>query len=483
MSTNISRPQDSCILGESWVVASPDGENEPQANCQPFDPSTPTPQPRPRPARKARSYGSESISTSTSSLGPELIMPSIYEAPPSEASWVAPASRSKRSLRQRHPTEPRHSTPEKKQTSPPRKQDSTTPTTTRKSPSNKPTQYRPWTPPTIPSLESSLRAILNLVLIAAITHMLVLPELVQQYQTLCSLEALATLYPSSCIPLYPQAHPVHHQPIPQEDKETVISSQTRLESLFNATLYDMAPLSTTLKHSESKLRDIHHDLKKAYPGSKHELDLEFTGCLQATRTAARKFDSLQADIRSAVDSLIATGDARTLVHDARLSTQMARREQYLEQLTSRMHSKADSLSNDLATLDDHLESIGGIVDRESKHSPSPQPQSNTDTPTPPNSNSNSPQEPPTQDQQEKHTPRQLNPFSLLGLNLNLPSLFRPSSSTTEPSENTLITNPSHHHHPLIKLFRDAATNHHPVIRVVRNMSNQLQTLHKRKNPV
>ncbi|GLA25641.1 hypothetical protein ACMYSQ_002096 [Aspergillus niger] len=454
MSTRKPRPQDSSILGESWVVALPH-ENEQQDEHQPSEPSSPTP----RPARRNRNYGSESLSTSTSSAsGPELIMPSIYEAPLSEGSWVAPTARSKRPLRRRPQKSPKDSAQEGKQQSPSPKQDVTAATRTQRSRQPKATQPRTWK-----FVESLLRTILNCALIAAIAHMLVLPEIVQQYQTLCSSEKIATLYPASCIPPYPQPQHPRHQPAP---RDTITSSQSRLETLLSSTLNETDPLTSTLKQSESKLRDIHTELKQAYPGSKHELDLEFTGCLQATRIAAGKFDSLRADIRSAVDSLIASGDnIQTLTQDARHATQMARREQYLDQLTTRMQSKVDSLSNDLATLDDHLESIGTIVARESKQS---KPSSSIHAPGP---NNPGPEPVPQSDQ-----PPRLRTFvnSLLGV--NLPAMLRPI--TAEPESAVSSPDPS-----LADLFREASTNHRPVIQVVRNLSNQLQILQQRRNIV
>jgi hypothetical protein len=139
----------------------------------------------------------------------------------------------------------------------------------------------------------------------------------------------------------------------------------------------MSTLHPTLQQTESLLRDLHTNLKKAYPATKHELDLEFAGCTQAARTATGKFASLKADINSAMDSLLAAaatddsvgtgtgrGRSRSVAQDARLSTQLARREAYLDQLTARMQSKAEALCGDIATLDDHLESIQEIVQRE-----------------------------------------------------------------------------------------------------------------------
>ncbi|GKZ16892.1 hypothetical protein AbraIFM66951_006389 [Aspergillus brasiliensis] len=447
MSTKKSRPQDSSFLGESWVVASPHEENEKQDERQPSEPSSPTP----RPARRKRNYGSESMSTSTSSAsGPELIMPSIYEAPLSEGSWVAPTTRPERPLRRRAQKPPKDSAQEEKQQSLPPKQQVTAATPARTSRQPRARKF----------LESILRTLLNCALIAAIAHMLVVPEIVQQYQTLCSSEKIATLYPASCVPPYPQPQLPRHQPAP---RDTVTTSHSRLETLLSSTLNETVFLANTLKQSESKLRDIHADLKQAYPSSKHELDLEFTGCLQATRTAAGKFDSLRADIRSAVDSLIASGDnIQGLPQHARHATQMARREQYLDQLTTRMQSKVDSLSTDLATLDDHLESIGTIVARESKQ---PKPSSSTPAPGP---NNPGPEPGPKSDQ-----PPRLRTFVDSFLGVNLPAILRPI--TTESESAISSPDPS-----LADLFREASTNHRPVIKVVRNLSNQLQILQQRR---
>lgn len=53
-----------------------------------------------------------------------------------------------------------------------------------------------------------------------------------------------------------------------------------------------------------------------------------------------------------------------IAKDARHSTQMARREKYLDQLAARMRLRTDSLTGDFATLADHLESLKRVVERE-----------------------------------------------------------------------------------------------------------------------
>ncbi|KAF7595293.1 hypothetical protein BBP40_006542 [Aspergillus hancockii] len=283
-----------------------------------------------------------------------------------------------------------------------------------------------------------------MLLVVAISHLLIIPEVVQQYQTLCTIEIISTLYPASCIPPYPKPQPARHR---ASRYDTVVSSQARLESLLNTTLHEITPLASTLKQSESKLRDVESELKKAYPGAKHELDLEFKGCWEATRAATKKFDSLKADIRSAVDNLVVTGEARvgdtqSVAQDARLSTQMSWREQYLDQLTTRMQGKADALSNDLATLDDHLESIDSILAREMRLSSAGTRVLAVNSPG----------------------------GGVRAFVDKLPSFLRPTKESDYLVRPDLLVS---------DLFQDAANQHRPVVEAVRHLSFGLQTLQKK----
>ncbi|KAE8366332.1 hypothetical protein BDV27DRAFT_125511 [Aspergillus caelatus] len=452
MSTGAPRPQDSSILGESWVVASSSPDKEERQNeSQPHESPSQSRHLNKEASQHECNNGSDSMTTSASSMsGPELIMPSIYETPIAEGSWVAPAVRSKsettHSLRRRHKTA-RGNTPrtEKHDLDVSRDGDSSDQRSNSRQVDEK--LARSKSASRSKTVQTLIRTIINVLLVVAISHLLIIPEVVQQYQTLCAIEAISTLYPASCIPPYPQPQPNRHG---ASRYDTVVSSQTRLESLFNTTLHAMTPLSGTLKQSESKLRDIETELKKVYPGMKHELDLEFSGCWEATRAATKKFDSLKVDIRSAVDNLIATsgptaGDSQAAAQGARLSTQMSWREQYLDQLTARMQSKADSLSNDLATLDDHLESIGNILVREMKLS----------------SASSG-----TTDSAVEAPGRGLRAFVD-----KLPSFFRSIIDREDLIRPDLS---------ISELFQDAAGQHRPVVDAVRRLSSGLQTLQKKR---
>lgn len=162
----------------------------------------------------------------------------------------------------------------------------------------------------------------------------------------------------------------------------VQKTQIQLETLFNTTLAEISPHRNTLRQSDTKLHSAQTELKKIYPGRKNELDLEFSGCWIVLRGGVRKLDTLVADMHSAVDSLVAAGGLQLdnpgqkqgmgwtrrggpgMAHDARVSTQLQRRKQYLDAMGERMRTKAEGVSSDLATLDEHLESIGDIVERE-----------------------------------------------------------------------------------------------------------------------
>ncbi|KAL4752487.1 hypothetical protein BDW72DRAFT_68793 [Aspergillus terricola var. indicus] len=432
------------VLGESWVVASAhtEGEDARGKSCSGAPEQT-------RSVIEAGcKHGSES--TTSSVPGPELIMPSIYETPITETSWVVPNVRAKAehaTLRRRHQSSAELARAEKAAPNTPNQNAQSATACAGQSQSR------------LALFETAIRAIINIILCAAISHLLIFPELVQQYQTMCSIGAISALYPSSCIsPNMPHfsSHKNSHS-----TTEAVLSSQARLELLFNATLREMAPLDSSLKQTESQLRTVEQELRLAQPGTKHELDLEFESCWRVIRIAAWKFDSLKVDLQSAVDSLVSAGDVKSnsaptesqasFAHDARLSTQMLRREAYVNQLMARMRSKADSLAADLATLDDHLESIENIVDRETERS--------------------------YFSSQSKDSSSRLSAFvdAIVPPGVALPSFLRarrvgrPDDSDVDSASTT--TSPKL---TLSEIFGEATRHHRSVARLARNLSKQLQ---------
>ncbi|KAL4880949.1 hypothetical protein BJY04DRAFT_190444 [Aspergillus karnatakaensis] len=433
-------------LGESWVVASVYAERD---QHEEFKTSQIASDPE-------NNHGSESmITASTSSMsGPELIMPSIYETPIAEKSWIAPNVRMKQHIPylRRKPQTSAEPTIAKPSSDVPERHTHLTMTPKAQ------TQSR------VRRLEFPVRILLNIILVAAISHLLVLPEVVQQCQSLCSIGPFSTLYPASCIFQY------HHTYSPRKDSqsappEAVISSQTRLEILFNATLHEIAPLNGSLKQTESQLRIVERDLKHAHPGTKHELDLEFESCWRAIRIAAWKFDSLKVDLQSAVESLIAAGEVKpkhastasrsSVAHDARLSTQILRREQYVDQLMARMRSRADSLVADLATLDDHLESIESIVGRETTRSSSS----------------------PSSEVKDSSTRLRHFADAIILPNVPLPSFLRARDGGQPQNGDDTLAKLT-----LSQIFHKATTHHPLIAKLAKDLSKQLQqSLRPRKN--
>ncbi|KAJ6031732.1 hypothetical protein N7540_002464 [Penicillium herquei] len=379
------RNLDSSVLGESWVMASTASIREkdlkqhtPCIERKPERPEEPTsPTPRPKSARtKDIGRTTESISslTSSSSLamsGPELIMPSIYEVPISEVSWVAPGVRSKdqSSMRKR------------RRISPSRGKEQASPTISRNHDAGS-SASKPHKP--IPSLlarlivffrdQTAIRTLINSILIGFILHLLVLPEVIYQVQDLCQIPVVKTVYPGSCICLETQPHPF--LPLSSTSiispEDTIITSQKDLESIFDTTLQTLSPLSHILQESESMLEELQYKLQSTFPEARNALDLEFQGSDQALRAAAWEFDSLRADLRSAIDSLLSSPPTQeqtgpvSIARDTRLAAQLRLRAEYLDRLRSQIRSKADSLGSHFSTLDDHLEAVDGIVAREER---------------------------------------------------------------------------------------------------------------------
>ncbi|KAJ5382160.1 hypothetical protein N7517_000071 [Penicillium concentricum] len=377
MSTEQPRIPDGPALGESWVIASTSSlkEKDPAKTPNTRHESKATTKPADRPADPA----SESLTSSTSSSwtisGPELIMPSICETPNPEGSWVEYV---------RSPKQGSESMRKRRKVSMPigakkREQDRTgTKTGDADAGSSAETTKEAGLVVKSKSIfrghTALARKAINAVLIALILHLLVLPEVVYQTKDLCHISSIKTLYPNSCITLpttYPPRSAFHSSAIPPE--ETLTNSQRQLESIFDTALETLTPLSAILKQSESMLADLESQLKSTFPDVRNALDLEFTGSNQAVQTAVWEFDSLRADLRSAIDSLLASRPATeitgTAALDSRLAIQMRRREEYLNRLRSQIRSKADSLNTRFTTLDDHLEAVDGIVAREERRSP------------------------------------------------------------------------------------------------------------------
>lgn len=199
---------------------------------------------------------------------------------------------------------------------------------------------------------SLARAAINTVLVAFILHLLVLPELVHQARDLCQIPKIKSMYPSSCAITH-TSNPNHSAAI------DLTTSQTTLQSILTTTLSTLTPLSSTLQESQNILANLSTQLKTTFPDARHTLSLEFSGSDQALQRAVWEFESLRTDLRSALDSLLASPTQSTV------AIQLRRRAEYLERLRSQIRSKAESLNTRFATLDDHLETVGMIAREQS----------------------------------------------------------------------------------------------------------------------
>ncbi|KOS39406.1 hypothetical protein ACN38_g9753 [Penicillium nordicum] len=474
MSTE-QRTPDRPALGESWVVASTASLKEKE------DPAK-TPNARHESSKattKTADPASESLASSSSSSwtisGPELIMPSICETPNLEGSWVeyvrSPKQQDSESTRKRRKVSMSNNAKQREKDRAGAKAGDT----------DEPASAETTTKQAGLVVKSKsifrghaalVRKAINAVLIVIILHLLVLPEVVYQAKDLCQIPSIKTLYPNSCI-TFPAAYPprstFHPSATPPE--ETLATSQRQLESIFDTALETLTPLSAILKQSESMLADLESQLKSTFPDARNALDLEFTGSNQAVQTAVWEFDSLRADLRSAIDSLLATRPTTeisgTAALDTRLAIQMRRREEYLDRLRSQMRSKADSLNTRFTTLDDHLEAVDGIVAREERRSPTfHKYRSSSD---------------------DSSSDRLYSVLDSLPLGPFGAYLFRGRSSEdalTESSSSvvasTASTQPTHAPRPAatLALLRVAATHHRPVADSVLRLSRQLRDVRR-----
>ncbi|KAL1988831.1 hypothetical protein VTN96DRAFT_7715 [Rasamsonia emersonii] len=389
MSSNAA--QNSSVLGESWVVPDlPPGQtrDDGDAECVHNKGSS-----EPRSYRSDGKSPSESQITSTSSTsGPELIMPSISIDMTSDGSWVVPRRRSKQ-------ISPR----DQGMASSASQRDQGCATDRHKTPADTPA-------PAASGMEFVLHKIsylaqrlgqskvvwmaVNTILLIPMLHLLILPELLYQFPQLCQLPSASTLYPKTCV--------VHNGTSPKlaglpASYQHAVKTRIQLQDFLNQTVQALTPLDNPLKLSDREFRQIYNTIRDTYPGARHELDLEFEGAWTALRSASRELDTLRVGLKSISDNLVSQEARRS--RDAQnhpgllqgkssndesfwgrflsygssqrgsekgtlLASQLSRLEQFLDTAVSRLSSETDSLLTHLATLDDHLESIQQVIMRE-----------------------------------------------------------------------------------------------------------------------
>lgn len=453
-------------LGESWVMASTASLEKNEDSLDPQDSHQSVGKVKTKSADPASESLTSSASSSWTISGPELIMPSICETPKPnpEGSWVEYVRTPKKSGPEGMRKRRKVSVPDTQQ-------------------QGQEAGVKAGDADAFPSAEKSLvakskpmcrgymtilRTAINTFLIAIILHLLVVPEVVYQAKDLCHLPSIKSLYPSSCV-TFPSTHPshsgFHSSPSPDE---SLAASQRELESILDTALETLAPLSTILKQSEGMLVDLETQLKSTFPDARNALDLEFTGGNQAVQTAVWEFDSLRADLRSAIDSLLASpptpDTGSTIALDTRLANQMRRRSEYLDRLRAQIRSKADSLNTRFTTLDDHLEAVG-IIAREERRSPSSHKHGSSS------------------DSNRLHSMLDSLPLGSFGA-----YFFRARSSgdadanaavMTESSSSVAASTPEPTTRPaILALLRVATTHHRPVADSVLRLSRQLRDVRR-----
>lgn len=398
-------------------------------------------------------------------------MPSIYEVPISEASWVAPGLRSK--------TQPSNGTMKKR-----RKLVSGEAKSLREAQAS-PAAVSPGAGSSAPSLSDNQRTLLaklmnrcrtrasvvrvaiNGLLLALILHLLVLPEFIHQVQDLCQLPTVKTLYPGSCVPLDLRAPPrnIFSSNPTISPEETIAASQKGLESVLDTSLQTLSPLAQILRDSDSMLNGLQEQLYASYPAVRHALDLEFQGSNDAIRAASWEFDSMRADLHSAIESLVASPptleSGGSVARETRLAAQLRRRGEYLDRLRAQIQSKADSLLSRLNTLDDHLEAVDGIVVREEHRA------ARTPTAATPGASPN-----PARDRPQDlwQTLATYAPFGA--------RIFGPRSSSVSSAPGPREATGGHPPASTLASLRLAATHHRPVSDSVLRLSRQLSDVRR-----
>jgi hypothetical protein len=356
------------------------------------------------------------LASSTSS-GPELIMPSImFESRTSDhGSWVIPRKRSKQSLYESRKA-PRLPKPSRNHASAHEqehhhrhhqhrsKKDSEPPTTVAAAATTPPSSGVPGYFGQIKNTLSGeleryefFRLLLNSLLVLMVMHLLIFPEVVHQIPVLCQVPTVSRVYSQTCAG---QNRNMSGVPSIAANFQSAVRTQTQLQIYLNQTIEDMAPVDLSLKDSDAILRGIYTDIRKEYGGARNEIELEFEGVWAASRAITRALTNLKIDIKATVHgfqipiqrleyinglnthtsgnvfnrllSRVRSDSNKQEANGIAAINQFGRLNQELDSAIARLAHKTDTLLVQLAKLDDHLQSIKKVGVRE--HSRFQQPQ-------------------------------------------------------------------------------------------------------------
>ncbi|EEA25521.1 hypothetical protein TMatcc_006250 [Talaromyces marneffei ATCC 18224] len=337
---------------------------------------------------------------SSESSGPELIMPSImFETRASDhGSWVIPRKRSRQSLYEsrkapRIPKPRSQTSSQERQVHPVQKKDTVPAAALIPDTSMRHyfSQVKDYFSEDINRYQF-FRLILNSLLVLMTMHLLIFPELVHQVPILCKVPGVSNVYSQTCAK---SNSTITEIPSPSASYQSAVRTQNQLQNYLNQTIQDMVPLDVSLKDTDTILRAIYTDVRREYSSARHEIELEFDGARAASRSISRALMKLKVDMKSTVHGFQAPthrleylkGAARNSRKNAdsifsRLTgrknsksdseedsgmaamNQFARLSQELDSIIARLAQKTHILLEQLAKLDDHLQSIEQLSVRE-----------------------------------------------------------------------------------------------------------------------
>jgi hypothetical protein len=333
---------------------------------------------------------------SISSSGPELVMPSImFESKSTNnGSWVIPKKRSKQRLYEsrKAPKMPKHRSPS------PDEQPSTA--VSEAAPVPRPASgVKQRLGRVKRHLDQKLnqnnlfRILLNSFFLFMTLHLLVIPEILYQVPSLCQVSAASKLYTKQCSRFNETSSTVPG--IPTKFQST-LRTQNQLHDYLNHTIQAITPLEKPLKDSDAVLRQLYTSVRTEYSGARNEIDLEFQGIWDASRSISRDFMTLKVDVEGFINNIQSqktlsdhqrlardTANSKThflwrLLFSSRdipeaekqeanglaLTNQFTRLNQDLDTTIARLSQKAESFLLHLAKVDDHLESMKAVLVRE-----------------------------------------------------------------------------------------------------------------------
>ncbi|OKL64469.1 hypothetical protein UA08_00995 [Talaromyces atroroseus] len=345
------------------------------------------------------------LASSTSS-GPELIMPSIiFDSRTSDhGSWVIPRKRSKQSLYESRKA-PRLPKPSRNHLSAHEQEHRNHHNITSLKNDRQPSPTAAATAATsdrgalgyFAQIKSYLsgdleryeffRLLLNSLLVLMVMHLLIFPEVVHQVPIICRVPPVSRIYNQTCAG---RNRNVSEIASITANFQSAVRTQTQLQIYLNQTIEDMAPVDLSLKDSDAILRGIYTDIRNEYGGARHEIELEFEGIWVASRAITRALTNLKVDIKATVDGFQLPPHRYEYIKGARSNrqasgniinrllfrglsdtdkqepniNQFGRLNQELDSALTRLAHKTDTLLVQLAKLDDHLQSIKQLSVRE-----------------------------------------------------------------------------------------------------------------------